>query len=136
MHFDEAARFVERAAERYLTVPWPWEAQSSSALLYMPEQLAWYVLVLLAPLGLVLAMRRDALVASLLFAHAIVAALTVALTSGNVGTLFRHRGLALPYFIWLCGVAICDLVTWSRSERCASSADGPRERPRIQLLCR
>ena len=25
----------------------------------------------------------------------------VALNSGNIGTLIRHRGLALPYLIWL-----------------------------------
>ena len=121
MQFGEAARFAGRAVERYVTVPWPWEAQSSSALLYMPEQLVWLVLVLLAPPGLVLAMRRDALVASLLFAHAIVAGLTVALASGNVGTLVRHRGLALPYFVWLSAVALCDVVTLIRADHPASA---------------
>jgi hypothetical protein len=38
-------------------------------------------------------LRRDALAAALLFGYAGVA-LMVALTSGNVGTLIRHRGLA------------------------------------------
>ena len=74
----------------------PWEAQSAAALAYLPEQIVWYVLVVLLRSGLVFALRRDALVAGLLFGHAMVAALTVALTSGNVGTLVRHRGLALP----------------------------------------
>lgn len=117
MRLGEAMRFVTRSVERYVTVPWPWETQSSSALLYMPEQIVWYGLMVLAPLGLVLAMRRDALVAGLLFGHAVVAALTVALTSGNVGTLVRHRGLALPYFIWLCAVALCDLAAPERRDR-------------------
>ena len=119
LHFGEAARFVERAVERYVTVPLPWETQSASALLYMPEQIIWYLLVALAPVGLVLAMRRDAVIASLLFAQSIVAAATIALTSGNVGTLVRHRGLALPYFIWLCAVALCDLVALARRGRSA-----------------
>jgi len=113
--------------ERYLTVPWPWEAQSASALVYTPEQIVWYALVLLAPFGLVLAMRRDALVASLLVGHATVAALTVAMSSGNVGTLVRHRGLALPYFTWLSAVAFCDLVVWARRER--TSAETPSVLP-------
>ena len=30
----------------------------------------------------------------------------MALTSGNVGTLVRHRGLALPYIVWLSAVGI------------------------------
>ena len=32
-----------------------------------------------------------------------------AFTDGNVGTLVRHRGLALPYFVWLSGVGACEL---------------------------
>jgi hypothetical protein len=120
LKFGESMRFLERAVERYLTVPWPWEAQSASALVYTPEQIVWYALVILAPFGLVLSMRRDALVASLLFGHAVVAALTVALSSGNVGTLVRHRGLALPYFTWLSAVAFCDLVVMTRRERASA----------------
>jgi hypothetical protein len=37
---------------------------------------------------------------------------TVAMTSGNIGTLVRHRGLALPYLVWLSAVGACDLVRW------------------------
>jgi hypothetical protein len=111
MRFGEALRFIWRSLERYVTVPLPWDVQSRSALLYLPEQIIWYLLVALAPAGVVLAMRRNALVTSLLLAHAVVAALTVALTSGNVGTLVRHRGLALPYFLWLSAVAFCELVS-------------------------
>jgi hypothetical protein len=114
MHFGEALRFIWRSLERYVTVPLPWEVQSRSALLYLPEQIIWYFLVALALPGVVLAMRRDTLVTSLLFAHAAVAAVTVALTSGNVGTLVRHRGLALPYFVWLSAVAFCELVSGTR----------------------
>jgi hypothetical protein len=121
MQFGEGMRFLARSVERYITVPWPWEAQSAAALIYLPEQIVWYGLMLLAPFGLVLALRRDALVASLLFGHAMVAALTVALSSGNVGTLVRHRGLALPYFIWLCAVALCELVALTAANRVTMS---------------
>ena len=113
MQFAEAGRFLVRAVERYITVPWPWEIQSRSALAYLPEQLIWYLIVLFAVPGVLLAMRRDLLMASLLIAQACVAAITVALTSGNVGTLVRHRGLALPYLVWLSVVAFCDLLCWA-----------------------
>jgi hypothetical protein len=73
----------------------------------------WYIIVALAPIGLVFSFRRDPLVAGLLFGYAVVAAVTVAMTSGNVGTLVRHRGLALPYVVWLSAVGACELVTWS-----------------------
>jgi len=113
MHFDEAGRFIVRALEGYVTVPLPWQARSASALAYLPEQVIWYIIVALAPIGLVFSFRRDPLVAGLLFGFAVVAAVTVAMTSGNVGTLVRHRGLALPYVVWLSAVGACELVTWS-----------------------
>jgi hypothetical protein len=111
MQFGESARFVTRAMARYVTAPLPWEVQSRPALSYVPEQIVWYILVLLAPIGFVLACRRDALTAGLLMAHALVAAITVALISGNVGTLVRHRGLALPYLVWLSAVGACGLLS-------------------------
>ena len=117
MQFAEAGRFVVRAVERYVTVPLPWEMQSRAMLAYLPEQVLWYLIVLLAVPGVVVAMRRDLPMASLLVAHALVAAVTVALTSGNVGTLVRHRGLALPYLIWLSAVAFCELVRWADDRR-------------------
>jgi hypothetical protein len=113
MAFGEAGRFLVRAIERYITVPWPWEAQSPSAVAYLPEQMLWYLLVALAPIGFVYALRRDTLVASLLLGYAVVAAVTVAVVSGNVGTLVRHRGLALPYMVWLSAVGGCEVLAWA-----------------------
>jgi hypothetical protein len=110
MGFREAGRFVVRAVERYLTVPLPWEVQSRWALAYLPVQIIWYILVALAPVGFVFACRRDPLIAGLLLAHALIAAIVVALTGGNIGTLVRHRDLALPYLAWLSAVASCDLL--------------------------
>jgi hypothetical protein len=53
---------------------------------------------------LVIALRRDALVTSVLATYAFAVAALVAVTGGNIGTLVRHRGLALPYLIWLSAV--------------------------------
>jgi hypothetical protein len=117
----EALRFLVRAVTGYVTVPLPWEAQSTPALAYLPEQLFWYVLVALFVPGVLCAFRRDALVAALLFGYAMVAALMVAMTSGNVGTLIRHRGLALPYIVWLSAVGACELATAARDKASAAA---------------
>jgi hypothetical protein len=115
IEFRESAKFVARAIGKYLTVPLPWEVQSRPALAYVPEQIIWYILVALVPAGVVFACRRDPLTAGLLFAHALIAAVTVALISGNVGTLVRHRGLALPYLVWLSAVGVCGLISHATS---------------------
>ena len=121
MRAGEALRFLVRAVTGYVTVPLPWEAQSTPALAYLPEQLLWYVLVALFVPGVLCAFRRDALVAALLFGYAMVAALMVAMTSGNVGTLIRHRGLALPYIVWLSAVGACELATAARDKASAAA---------------
>lgn len=96
----EATRFVLSAVASYVTVPVPWRIESRSALAFLPEQVIWYGLMALLPFGIWAGLRRDAVITSLLVAHATAAALMVALTGGNVGTLVRHRGLALPYLVW------------------------------------
>ena len=85
-------------------------AQSRAALAYLPEQVVWYLLAMLAVAGALFGFRRDAIVTGLLVGHALVIAAAVAFTGGNVGTLVRHRGLALPYLVWLSGVGACELL--------------------------
>jgi hypothetical protein len=106
----EAARFTLRAVADYLTVPLPWRIESRAALAFLPEQIVWYLLVALVPFGIWTGLRRDAVITSLLMAHAAAAALMVALTAGNVGTLVRHRGLALPYVVWLSALGGIELT--------------------------
>lgn len=106
----EATRFVLRAVADYVTVPLPWDIESRTALAFLPEQIVWYGLIALMPIGIWAGLRRDAVITSLLVAHATAAALVVALTGGNVGTLIRHRGLALPYMVWLSALGGIELM--------------------------
>jgi hypothetical protein len=113
LQFSESGRFVARALVSYVTVPLPWQARSGAMLAFLPEQMVWYLLVALVPIGFAGALRRDALVAALLLGYGLFAAVTVAMTSGNIGTLVRHRGLALPFIVWLSAVGACDLIRWA-----------------------
>ena len=111
LQFRDSALYVVRAFERYVTVPWPWEVQSRDALLDIPEQVVWYLLVLLLPAGLIASCRRDPMLTGLLFGTAVVSIVAVALTSGNVGTLVRHRSLAMPYLVFLSAAGFCELLS-------------------------
>jgi hypothetical protein len=106
-------RFLVRSAFEYLTVPRPWTIESRAALAFVPELMFWYCVLALLPLGLIAALRRDALVTTVLGAYAFGVAALVALTGGNIGTLVRHRGLALPYLIWLSAAGAEALLTWT-----------------------
>ena len=64
----------------------------------------------------------------MLVAHAAVAIVIVALTSGNVGTLVRHRSLVLLYLIWLSvmGAHECIRLMLADGEGKGDRADGNR----------
>jgi hypothetical protein len=108
----EAARFVLRAMASYLVVPLPWQIATKGELAYLPEQVFWYVLIALAPIGIVAGYRRDPMVTSLLVGYLLPTAVVVALTTGNVGTLIRHRTLIVPYLIWVSVMGACAAAAW------------------------
>ncbi len=113
----EAAIFVGNAVFHYVVEPLPWKAESSLLRVYLPEQMLWLLMLAFVPLGVIAGMRSDARLTSLLVAHAGAAILVVALNSGNLGTLIRHRGLALPYLAWLAGLGAFELLRFVSSSR-------------------
>jgi hypothetical protein len=110
----EQMRFVIRAVVAYVAQPMPWTIQSRAALAYLPEQVVWYAIVLLIPFGIAAGARRDLLLTAVLAAYAAAAAVMVALTGGNIGTLVRHRGLALPYLVWFAGLGAAKVIYLAR----------------------
>jgi hypothetical protein len=122
MPAGEAALFAAKAAASYVVEPLPWKMQSRIALAYLPEQMIWLLLMALVPVGFVAAVRRDPSTACLLMAHGLAVVLIVALASGNIGTLIRHRGLALPYLVWFAVLGLCTVLTMF-SSRTASTRD-------------
>ena len=110
MDWSEGVRFVERAAVSVVLYPTPWDAQSQAELAYLPEQMLWYVILVTAAIGVVAGLRRDALVTSVFASYAATALMVVALNTGNVGTLVRHRSFALPFLIALGAVGVAALI--------------------------
>ena len=122
MTLHEGARYVANSFVSYVAVPAPWQIQSRSALVFWPEQAMWYALVALVPVGLFVGLRRSPDLACVLAAAAATAIAAVALTSGNIGTLVRHRGLALPYLVWFSVLGWCTVLV-HLSDRTRDHAD-------------
>ena len=114
----EAARYVVRSGVSFVTVPFPWQVATRSELAFLPEQLVWYLIVVMVCVGLRPAWRRDPLLAALLIGYVLPLAAALALINGNVGTLVRLRGLVTPFLIWIgalgCAVALERLVAGRR----------------------
>lgn len=107
-----AAQLVLGGVASYVLVPTPGQMESTAERAYLPEQLLWYGMVLLMPIGLASALRRDRFTAALLAVHLLMAVALVALTSGNIGTLVRHRALAMPYLVWFSGLGFTVVLSW------------------------
>jgi hypothetical protein len=108
----EAARFAIRAVASFVLVPFPWQAQSTSEILFVPLQVTWYVLVLLAIAGCAVGIRRDALVTCVLVGPAVAATVAIALNSGNIGTMVRHRDTIVPLVVWLSASGGVAVFSW------------------------
>lgn len=108
----EAAAFAVKSVVSYVVEPLPWKSESSALLAYLPEQILWLVTLALVPFGVAAGLRRDPLLTCVIAAHALAVMLMVALTSGNIGTLIRHRGLALTYLAWPAALGAVGVIGW------------------------
>lgn len=109
----DAARYVTRAIVSYVVVPLPWQVHSMVAIAFAPEQIVWLGLVALAFIGLPAGLRRDPATTLVLAGSAVVLALGIAVTSGNIGTLVRHRSLALLPLAWVAGLGATTVAAWA-----------------------
>ena len=121
--FQELTRYVARSAVAFLVVPLPWDAVSWSEIVLVPQQVAWYLMVPLALVGVVAGFRRDVLVTLLLVSYIVVAAVPISLSNGNIGTLVRHRDTVVPFIVWLSGLGAVSLTGWLASRRWLHTGD-------------
>lgn len=109
----EGLRFVVRALVSLVIVPLPWQVKSASELVFLLQQVVWYMLVVLAAIGIVAGMRRDPLVTCLLLGVTAAGGAVIALSSGNVGTMVRHRDTIVPFVVWLSALgAVATASAW------------------------
>lgn len=121
----QAARFLLRATVSFLVTPLPWEMRSWSELAFLPEHVLWYTLLALLPAGIAAGWRRQPMATALLIGVALPTAAALALTTGNVGTLLRLRGLVTPYLVWLGALGLCVVVEWLAHHRPRAAEPAP-----------
>lgn len=117
----EATRFVVRALVAFVTVPLPWQMISRPELAVLPQQIVWLCVVPLAFVGLMEGLRRDPLVTLIFAAYLAVAMGVIALNSGNIGTLVRHRDtMFVPFVVWPAAVGAVWIFARLAPRRAAS----------------
>lgn len=107
----EGLRFVGRALVSFVLVPLPWQISSRSELVFLPEQVLWYLVVILACRGFVSGLARDRLVTCLFASFTVIAGAVIAVNNGNVGTLVRFRDTVVPFVVWMSGLGVVETVS-------------------------
>jgi hypothetical protein len=128
----QAARFLVRAAISFVVVPWPWELRSRGELAFMPELLLWYLMVAALPAGCIAAWRLDRTTASVLVGSILPTAAVLAVTTGNVGTLLRLRGVIIPSMVWLSAIGFCAVGQWLLTRNQQARGPAPRLAEAVQ----
>jgi len=121
----EATRFAVRAVGSVAVFPLPWQNRSMQQVLFIPQQVVWYVLAGLAVIGVVAGLRRDVLLTSVLTWMALGHLAVVAVGSGNFGSMIRHRDTAFEFIVWLGALGAVSLLLALRT----GHTDAPRGEP-------
>lgn len=94
--------------------PYPWEATpNAQVLLAKVENVSWAALYLLAIIGAATSWRLRQITAFPIISTGAVL-LVAAVTQGNLGTAFRHRGQVLWALALLAALGLQQLVDWRR----------------------
>ena len=97
----EVVFWIGKAIGHYLMEPLPWRFDNLFALLTYPQMVAWYVLLPLAALGALAAVRWR-LAATLGWLLTLAGWILLGgLTNGNIGTVFRVRDMVTPSIVLL-----------------------------------
>ena len=118
----EGLRFVVRALSSVIAVPLPWQVASTTEIVFLAEQVIWYLLVAMAFVGLIAGCRRDALLTCMLAGISVTGGAVIALNSGNIGSMVRLRDTIVPFLVWLSALGATSVV--SRMAQSSISAEG------------
>lgn len=111
-----------------LFAPFPWSVRRTLDWLAVPDVLVWYMAFVLGAIGAWQERRRLAeYVGPMVFVIGLLGLLSLA--EGNVGTVFRHRSMVVPFVVMLAAPAVLRLLA-SRGTPERVTQAVPRTAPR------
>ncbi len=101
------ALFVPVALLIAWLAPFPWQVGSAQQIIAIPEMLIYYTLIPSIFSGYRFIMKHRVSEGGLLIiGYIFIMMLVLAFIEGNIGTLFRHRAMVLPFLFILIGIGL------------------------------
>lgn len=94
----------------FLFEPFIWDMKSKSMLMSFPQMILWYLLLMFAMAGMAFGLRYNWKYTSIIIINIFLISSAIALTSGNIGTLFRHRDSIISFYLMFSAVGITHLL--------------------------
>lgn len=99
----------------FLLSPFPWRVSSGSQVAVIPEIWLWYVLLAFALVGAVRLLQQRNGSCLVMAVPVIVLTTMLAMSTGNQGIAFRHRGIFVPVYLTFSAVGLMAMrERWSR----------------------
>ena len=97
--------------------PFPWKISSSLQLIAIPEMLIWYILLPFIFKGILISFKLKWKECSVMVLFILFMYFILALFEGNVGTLFRHRSLIIPFCLIFAAVSLAGNTLMKNKEK-------------------
>lgn len=100
--------------------PFIWNIRSLAQLIAILHMVMWYLLLIFAIIGIISTFREKNTLGSVLFINIFVMSTAIAMVSGNIGTVFRHRDMITPFVLIFSSVGLVKIFgSMSQSSACA-----------------
>ncbi|MCQ9207534.1 MAG: hypothetical protein NG740_06625, partial [Omnitrophica bacterium] len=97
--------------------PFPWKIESNLQFMAYPQTVLVYFAIPFVLYGFYIGYRKDKLQTILIFGYAFTVFSLLALAQGNVGALFRHKDMVMPFLIIYFAGGLVDLKLKSQTSK-------------------
>ncbi len=107
LSLNEWACALAKGTSYFLFSPFPWCVSTVLQVATYPEMVVWYLLIPCWVRGIIIGLRYRR--QEIIFTLGMLVVLTaiLSLSTGNMGTGFRHRALVIPIFLLLSAIGLC-----------------------------
>jgi hypothetical protein len=109
MTYFEFVRTFFKAWFNFIFQPFAWNPKTKLQLVAFPQMVIWYILFFFSLIGIMCSLRYKSRESLILLIYLFVMSSTIALYSGNIGTVFRHRDMVTPYYLIFSAVGLAHI---------------------------
>lgn len=110
-------KFLFRGVYHFILEPLPFRFFNLSFLYVMPQMVFWYFLLPFMFIGIIISLGRNKVGALIIMGYLVLSTVSIALSSGNIGTLVRHRDYVSQFYLIFAaiGLSFLDKVSKEKS---------------------